>query len=1004
MVTAVHEMIVKGLFQDARRSRALAVFLCWAMLAGVSVHSETEPAASTHWAFEPLATGALPEVRDPGWCRTPVDRFILARLEREGLSPAPEASRGAWLRRLYWLLLGLPPGVDEIQAFQSDPQSDALQRWIDAALANPRYGERWAQHWLDLVRYSDTSGYERNLERPHAWPYRDYVIDASNADKPYPRFVREQLAGDSLGEDAATGFLVAGPFDDVKTVEEKFLKIQRQERLADMVTTVGTAFLGLSIGCARCHDHKTDPITHQDYYSFQALLAGVFHGERPNRKPAWMAIDQELGELESQRVEVSNQLVRFALPLDPPVQVTENVEAFSPVRLRGVRMEITATADGLEPAIDEIGLWTPGPGEPGEDTVFARRRIEVSEAVLQGMDLDVILSASDEARLWINGVPVATNRNWKRPTVVSGGDALVVGKNEFAIRAEGGRDPAGFQLVLLSGDVDDARTIVKTDTAWRVARAVSDGWQTNRFERKVWRSPLVLEAEGREWGQLEDLYEEEIAGRLETSGVEWLGSVEERRHNVALHSGGRVETSGTLRDNPLRHQEEHVIDGVFGDKRAWVSNRAGVGTVEIRLAEPQTIDRITWGRDREGLVEDRLPVGYKFDALLDDGRERRLVGSESRLDYRVHEDVRYRYRQGPLTDRERSELNEGLATLARLDKRIAGLRAIPRTVYAGRFEDPEPVHRLHRGDPEQPREIVAPDGLSLFGGFVASAPMTEQARRLRLAEWLFTNGRVLVSRVVANRVWQHLFGTGLVATPGDFGVNGSPPTHPELLDYLAGRLIEENWSIKALQRELVRSAVFRQGSRVDDLALRRDGGNRWLWRFPTRRLEAEAIRDGLLWVAGRLDSRMGGAPVSPFRPTKKIVRVYEPKETFGPEDWRRMIYGMKVRMEPDPVFGSFDVPDGGLICARRTRSATPLQSFGLMNSAYALDQVSALSQRIESEAGAQREAQVDHAYWVCLGRAPTTEEQIEAVRLVRDFGLRPFCRALVNANEFCFVP
>ena len=258
----------------------------------VETGSRTEVAGrvvkgADHWAFKPLTHPSLPDTRDKTWARNGMDRFILARLEQEGLRPSPETDRVTWLRRVYLDVIGLPPSPEQVAAFVKDERPDAHARVVDDLLNSPRYGERWAQHWLDVVRYADTDGFEVNTERPNAWPYRDYVIRALNEDTPYDRFIREQLAGDASGVDAATGFLVtaAALLPGQIGADDVSKRLARQDSLGEIVSDTGQTFLGLSIGCARCHDHKFDPIPQRDYYALQAFFAGVQYGERPLRSP-----------------------------------------------------------------------------------------------------------------------------------------------------------------------------------------------------------------------------------------------------------------------------------------------------------------------------------------------------------------------------------------------------------------------------------------------------------------------------------------------------------------------------------------------------------------------------------------------------------------------------------------------------------------------------------------------------------------------------------------------
>src|SRR5579864_628339 len=277
------------------------------LIAPISSAVAQDPAVGVHWAFQPITRPPLPTVKHADWPRNPIDHFILARLEKEGLAPAPEADRGTLIRRLKFDLVGLPPSPEEVHDFLRDTRPDAYEQLVDRYLASPQFGERWARHWLDVVRFAESNGFETNLPRPNAWRYRDWVIRSFNSDKPYDQFVREQIAGDMLGADEATGFLVAGAWDAVKSPDPVLTAHQRADELHDMIATTGSAFLGLTVGCARCHDHKFDPVAQTDYYALKAVFSGVQHCERPikpddfeKRRQSMESIGRELASIDQQ--------------------------------------------------------------------------------------------------------------------------------------------------------------------------------------------------------------------------------------------------------------------------------------------------------------------------------------------------------------------------------------------------------------------------------------------------------------------------------------------------------------------------------------------------------------------------------------------------------------------------------------------------------------------------------------------------------------------------------
>ncbi|HEY1190885.1 MAG TPA: DUF1553 domain-containing protein, partial [Gemmata sp.] len=470
--------------------------------------------------------------------------------------------------------------------------------------------------------------------------------------------------------------------------------------------------------------------------------------------------------------------------------------------------------------------------------------------------------------------------------------------------------------------------------------------------------------------------------------------------NVALASAGaKARASGTYPGAPQIHSLPFLNDGRYGNGRSWISNKVGRGWVELELAEPVLIDRIVWGRDREGRFTDRLPTRYRIDVSLD--RETWGVVASS--------DDRAPFAPGAagvppgLTAGGRAAWAELTKQIADLRKQIADLARGP-LAYAGRLTAPEPTFRLHRGDATQTREPVGPGALTELGPRLdIPAGATGPERRLALAKWITHPENPLTARVIVNRLWQHHFGVGVVDTPSDFGRNGAKPTHPELLDWLAGELVEKKWSLKHIHRLIVLSATYRQASAARPEALAKDAQSRLLWRYPPQRLEAEPLRDAILSVSGKLDLKMGGPGFDLFEPNGNYVKVYAPKKQFGPAEFRRMIYQHKPRMQLDDTFGAFDCPDAGQIAPKRNVSTTPLQALNLLNSGFVLQQAGYFAERVQKDAGADVAAQVGRVFALAFQRAPTPRELRAATELVNTHGLAALCRAVLNANEFVFV-
>lgn len=796
-----------------------------------------------HWSFKAVQPPAEPVVQNKTWSRNAIDRFVLRKLEMEKLTPAPEASPSAWLRRVTLDLTGLPPSPEALAAFLSDTkqagQTDlAYEKVVERLLQSPRYGEQWAQHWLDVVRYADTHGFEVNTERPNAWPYRDYVIEAFNQDKPYDQFVREQIIGDQLNEGAATGFLVTAsvllPGQIGK--DEPSKRLARQDSLDEIVVNIGQTFLGLSVACARCHDHKFDPISQRDYYSMQAFVAGVEYADRELDTPAARERRVKLKRFKQDLADTQQELTRF-VPLAnsgkqrPAVNARINTDRFAPIKTTGLRFTILAT-NRLEPCIDELEVF---------DT--------------QG-----------------DNVALAT----RGTTVTSSGDTTVAN----------------------------------------------------------------------------------------------------------------------------RHELRFINDQRYGNSKSWMSSAVGKGSVTFEFPQETEIERVVWGRDRESRFADRLATEYLIEVATGNGWEpvadskdrKGFVSGDHAASFSLEglgpEDAK----SAAALDDRRKELELKIEELGRTIN-----------VFAGKFRSPDKIHLLNRGDPEQPRDRVAPAVLSSLGSLTLARDTPETERRMALAHWIASSKNTLTARVMANRIWQGHFGVGLVETASDFGRMGTKPSHPHLLDWLAQEFINSGWSVKHMHRLLVLSATYRQSTQHQLDGARKDADVRLLWRYPTRRMTAESIRDSILAASGKLNFKTGGPGYNLFK-QRGGLSGFTPIESFRGDGLRRMIYAHKVRRERDAVFGAFDCPDAGQSTARRIESTTPIQALNLFNSKFVIEQASAFAKRIQASAGEDIKEQVRQVYLLALSRAPSVEELAEFEPVVQDHGLDVLCRAIFNSNEFLFFP
>ncbi|MBU6301515.1 MAG: DUF1553 domain-containing protein [Verrucomicrobia bacterium] len=469
---------------------------------------------------------------------------------------------------------------------------------------------------------------------------------------------------------------------------------------------------------------------------------------------------------------------------------------------------------------------------------------------------------------------------------------------------------------------------------------------------------------------------------------------------VNLARDARVTVSGE-RFSAGRHEQRFLNDGLYGNSSSWMSSETGKGWVMVEFAEEREIDLVVWGRDRQGRLNDRLATEYVIEAGDAAGVWKVVADATDRQAFDPAAREASAFSLTGLSPEEADAARRLLERKRPLETELAGLEAGQR-VFAGTFRTPDVIHLLNRGDPEQPGEPVVPAVPEALGTLRLENGSPEQERRLALAGWIASPSHPLTARVMVNRIWQGHFGVGLVETPGDFGRMGMKPTHPELLDWLAAEFIRGGWSIKRLHRIILLSGTYGQSSE-DSGGARTDAEARFLWRYPSRRLEAEAIRDSMLAVSGQLDRRMYGRGFNLFD-KRGGLSGFEPVESFTGEGLRRMIYAHKVRREPEAVFGAFDCPDAGQSTAIRRSSTTPIQALNLFNSRFTLDAAAALSRRVESEVGSDPVRRIARAYILALGRAPAAVEISEAEPVVREHGLTVLCRALFNSNEFLFLP
>ena len=776
-------------------------------------------AGRQHWAFQPITRPAPPAVTDAAWPTSDLDRFILASLEAANLAPSPDTDRAAWLRRVTFDLTGLPPTIAEIDAFLADTSSEAHATVVDRLLASPRFGERWARHWLDVARFAESSGGGRSLVFKEAWRYRDYVIDAFNADMPIDQFLTEQLAGDLLPAATpddrarqliATGYLMLGAIN----YEEQDKPFLEMNVIDEQLDTLGQGLLGMTLGCARCHDHKFDPVPTEDYYA----LAGIL-------KSTKTLIHRNVSTWTEQQ-----------LPLPP------------------------AVADAVaahQAAVDDLA-----------------HTLQAAQERLKAL------------------MPAAPS---KAP-----------------------RSPESFAGVVID-EVD----------------AVREGdWTLSTFTK-----PYIGE------GYLHD-DDGDKGGRTLT-------------FQPRLEQGGRYEVRLAYTPGPNRATNVPItVRSLQGDASVVVSMQkdppigghfVSLGSYTFDTSDQWQVVIFNAATDGHVIVDglQLLPADVPAD----------LAANEPKADF--------------------DDIKAAKAEVARLEKAKKELdRQRPDVPMAMAAEEAESVDECHvciRGDVHNTGALVERGVLQVATVGPPPTMPTDASGRLQLAEWLADADHPLTARVFVNRIWLHLFGRGLVATPDNFGTTGSEPSHPALLDFLARRFTDGGWSTKRLIREIVLSRTYRQATTTAETS-EANPDNRLLAGVNRRRLDAESLRDAMLSIAGTLDDRMGGSGISDPSVLAKAGSETPSEYTFVFSDTRRSVYTPAFRNRRLELFEVFDAANPNAVVGRRPTSTVATQALYLLNSPFVMEQATAAAERLLAEPQ-DEDLRLERAFLRCLGRRPTAAER-----------------------------
>ncbi|MBA62869.1 MAG: hypothetical protein CMJ76_10945 [Planctomycetaceae bacterium] len=878
--------------------------------------------ASAFWSFKLLKRPGVPVNKQDRWSRTPIDQFIFNTLRASNLTPVSDTDKCTLIRRATFDLTGLPPTPEEINDFLEDNDPLAFQTLVNRLLSTSSYGERWGRHWLDVARYADTAGDGSDYPVREAYKYRDWVINAFHKDKPYDEFIREQIAGDILAADTtqavyrdlvtATGFLAIG-----KRYGYKQSPDYQHLDFADVIDSVGRSILGLSLGCARCHDHKYDPISAEDYYALYGIFESTvwaFPGGEEQKRPA-------------------------DFPALVPPEEIERLEVAREDRLSNLRRQI-----------QQLGLQ--------RSQLDGQRDTGGLDLGMERQDLGRSLKQP-----WVSSGAVEIRQDAQSPF------ANVHSKGTRGVRIGTGPKTDGIRYVFEPGLTakNDKKMYFNID--FRTGAGTEDGVYRIYLGQGVVQSIAVEFSISRDSFMLKHGTEWELLQKIKTN--QWYSL------QVEIDSVSRTY-SGTLATltAQTRFKAKNTVPGWNGIANCFICDGFGhkEGPVLVR-----DIDNIALTTTPLNAIEQVIEPPTK------------TAGSEEQL----------------------AILRQSIDALKEEQQNIEST-AVSEVAYGVSEGKPVNSHIQLRGEPEKLGDQIPRRFLEVLGGKQVPAAYTGSGR-LQLAQWLTDPSNPLTARVIANRVWQWHFGSGLVTTPSDFGYRGEQPTHPALLDWLAMELIENNWSIKHLHRVIMKSRVYQLSSEDSPEAMVLDPENKLLWRYSRRPLDAESMRDAMLAVSGNLDRSVPGAHPFPDVNTWNFS-IHQPfHAVYGSN--HRSVYLMQQRNRRHPYLELFDSADPNVSIGKRQQTVTPTQALFLMNSEFVHAQAHMLAHRIAITV-ADRTERIKYAFAVVHGSIPSTAELQSANRFLEEYsseavkagagdGLKEawqaFARVLLTSNSFLFV-
>ena len=996
------------------------------------------PEQKSYWAFQPVRDWALPVVQKTGWPSSPIDCFILARLEQNHLGPTPPADKRTWLRRVSFGLCGLPPIVEEIDAFARDESPDAHAKVVDRLLASPHYGERWGRHWLDVVRYSDTTGQEADWIMRYAWRYRDYVIHAFNIDKPYDRFVVEQLAGDLLPtlddpeeylqQVVAPGFLMLSPKETAEADKERMIL----DIVDEQIDATGRAFMGLTIACARCHDHKFDPIPTLDYYS----LAGVFRSTRTmvDRESTSMWSEYELPPVPS--AEQRQQHDTLAGRIDNlQQQLTERRGQVNADQVAWEQQLVAAVSDPAQTpdraAIREIRGIPPQRRNTRQQHALEVAILADPKTVVRAPDEitglhawyqvnSLALADGDEVTSWIDeslntydlgAAPEPTTRPKYTSTGFNGGPSVNYSRVADELRTAG--------EIGLTGDL--------SYTVFLAAEFhLPDSPQPpNQFAWHIGR------IDGPGSVQCLELDSTQVKHRLDiASGSSRDAETTSLTQNVPLIVSVRKEAGERIDTTSIR---------VGGVDQAVTGSKRGIdvreGPLMVGLGSPgftplmDVAELIMFNRVLSDEEENAVGLYLSEKYALQTAYAASPVGLVSTApENRTHQeqqslrDYYARTHDGPYRT-----LSAQQTRLRRQLKALTNSQVLTMVMAPTDEAEPSDLPVYLRGDYNHPGRPAPRRFLQIIAGEDQAPIRTKGSGRLELARWIADARHPLTARVMVNRIWQGHFGNGLVRTSDNFGVLGGKPSHPELLDWLAARFVESGWSIKAMQRLIILSGTARQASR-GSAAAGVDPDNRLLSRMPRRRLEVEPIRDAMLAASDQLDRTVGGEIVGWWKEAQTVIDEKRGLIAFAElatditayESARRSVYLPVSRNQLYEMFVLFDYADASSVLPKREETTVAPQALFMLNNTLVRRRAKQFAESLLAVLHATDQERMRLAHLKAFARSPTDVELNEGIKFLNGYieaeagsghsreesrysAWQSYCQLLFCENEFVYV-